>query len=172
MNGDRLIDTDDPVIHQYLVKIIGEDGIAIIGKLPSGEIVDEKVAEETEMDINVIRKTLFKLYENRLASYRRERNPDTGWLTYHWTLHLDNIDKRLDIELEKLLNNLNERLAFEMNNVFYICNNKCARFLFESAAETDFICSVCGNELFYQDNEELMRKLSDRISEIEAAMRK
>ncbi len=163
---------DDPVAHQYLVKIIGKDGVAIIKKLPPGEIVDEEVAAKTKLDINVIRKTLFKLYENRLSGYRRERNPDTGWLTYHWTLHLDNMDNRLDLEFEKLLNNLKERLAFEMDNVFYICNDKCARFLFETASETDFICPVCGNELFYQDNEELVRKLSDRISEMESAIRK
>lgn len=163
---------DDPVAHQYLVKVLGEDGVAIIKKLPPGEIVDEEVAAKTKLDINVIRKTLFKMYENRLAGYRRERNPDTGWLTYHWTLHLDNIDNRLDLEFEKLLNNLKERLEFEMSNVFYICNNKCARFLFETASETDFICPVCGNELFYQDNEELVRKLSDRISEMESAIRK
>ena len=170
--GDRLIEIDDPIVRQYLVKIIGKDGVEIVEKLPAGEIVDEVVAEEIEIDINAIRKTLFKLHENRLAGYRRERNPDTGWLTYHWTLHQDNINNRMDIEFEKLLNNLKERLEFEANSVFYICDHKCARFLFDTASETDFICQVCGDELFYQDNEELVDKLSERISEMEYAIRK
>jgi len=123
----------------------------------------------TNIDINAIRKTLFKLYENRLANYRREREPDTGWLTYHWTIHLENINSRLDIEVEKLLHNLRDRLDFEINNVFYTCNNNCTRFLFETAAETDFICPVCANELFYQDNSEMVDKLSYRVSELESA---
>jgi transcription initiation factor TFIIE subunit alpha len=157
------------VAHQYLVKIIGADGIAIIEQLPSGEIVDEVVAADTNIDINAIRKTLFKLYENRLANYRREREPDTGWLTYHWMIHLENINSRLDIEVEKLLNNLRDRLEFEMNNVFYTCKNNCTRFLFETAAETDFICPVCADELFYQDNSEMVDKLSYRVLELESA---
>ncbi len=163
---------DDPVVNQYLVKIVGADGVEIIEKLPAGEVVDEVVAEEIEMDINVIRKTLFKLHENRLAGYRRERNPDTGWLTYHWTLDPENLDSRMDLEFERLLDNLKVRLEFEVNGVFYICNHKCARFLFDIASETDFICPVCGDELFYQDNEELVDMLSERISEMEYAVRK
>ena len=169
--GGRLINTEETVVNQYLVRIIGADGVDIIKKMPPGEIVDEKVAAETDININGIRRTLFKLYENRLASYRRERNPETGWLTYHWTIHLDNIDNRLDLELEKLLDNMRERLAFEADNTFYVCDNNCARFLFETASETDFICQVCGEELFHQDNEELMRKLSARVSEMESVLR-
>ncbi len=167
-----MINIDDPVVHQYMVKIIGEDGVAILGRLPAGEIVDEVVSADTEIDINVIRKTLFKLYENRLASYRRERNPETGWLTYHWSLHPDNLYERLDIEFARLLKNISERLEFETGNVFYTCKNNCARFLFEVAGETDFICPVCCEELFYQDNGELVQRLSDRITEMEATIRK
>ncbi|HIE31938.1 MAG TPA: transcription factor [Methanosarcinales archaeon] len=169
--GAQLTNTDDSVVNQYLVRMIGEDGVDIVKRMPPGEIVDEEVAAETDININGIRRTLFKLYENRLASYRRERNPETGWLTYHWTIHLDNIDSRLDLEFEKLLENMRERLAFEADNTFYVCENNCARFLFETASETDFICQVCGEELFHQDNEKLIRKLAARISEMESALR-
>ena len=166
-----MINTSDPIVNRYLVRLIGADGVDIIQKMPPGEIVDEVVAAEVGIDINGIRRTLFKLYENRLASYRRERNPETGWLTYHWTIHLDNIENRLDIEFEKLLGNIKERLTFESDNTFYVCNNNCARFVFETASETDFICPVCGEELFHQDNEKLMRRLSGRISEMDSVLR-
>lgn len=165
-----MIDTDDPIVNRYLVRLIGADGVNIIKKMPPGEIVDEVVAADVGIDINGIRRTLFKLYENRLASYRRERNPETGWLTYHWAIHLDNVENRLDLEFEKLLDNLKERLTFELDNTFYICNNNCARFIFETASETDFICPVCGEELVHQDNEKLMHGLIERISEMDSVL--
>ena len=39
-----MIDTSDPIVNQYLVRLIGADGVNIIKKMPPGEIVDEVVA--------------------------------------------------------------------------------------------------------------------------------
>jgi len=163
-----LIDLDDPIIKGYLTNLIGEEGIKVVKNMPEGEVTDEEIAKATGVLLNIVRRTLFILYENRLATYRRERDTDSGWLTYLWKLDMRNIDRLLDTEVKKLLKNLKTRLEFEENNVFYTCDKGCGRYLFDMAAESGFICPVCGGELTFQDNEEIVKALRKRIAELEA----
>ncbi len=162
-----LVDFDDPVIKGYFINLVGEEGFKVVQNMPEGEVTDEKIAEVTGVLLNIVRRTLFILYENRLAVYRRERDTDSGWLTYLWQLDLSNLNSQLELEAKKLLRNLKSKLQFEEGKVFYICENKCGRYLFEDAAEMEFICPVCGGKLEYLDSEKLIKALKRRISELE-----
>jgi transcription initiation factor TFIIE subunit alpha len=42
-----LIDMNDPVIRGYLIRLVGEDGLAMIEKMPEGEVTDEQIAQAT-----------------------------------------------------------------------------------------------------------------------------
>lgn len=162
-----LVDLNDPVVKGYLVRLVGEEGFKVVQNMPEGEVTDEKIAEATGVLLNIVRRTLFILYENRLAVYRRVRDTDSGWLTYLWRLDLSNLDKQLELESRKLLKNLKEKLEFEEGKVFYSCKNRCDRYLFERAIELEFTCPVCGEKLEYQDNEIMIKALKQRISELE-----
>lgn len=162
-----LVDLDDPVIRGYLMSLVGEEGFKVVRNMPEGEVTDEKIAEVTGVLLNIVRRTLFILYENRLASYRRVRDTDSGWLTYLWKLDLSTMDRQLELESRKLLKNLKTKLEFEEGKVFYTCKKQCSRFLFETASDLDFICPVCGEELEYQDNEMIIKALKKRISGLE-----
>ncbi len=162
-----LVDLNDPVIRGYLISIVGEEGFKVVQNMPEGEVTDEKIAEETKVLLNIVRRTLFILYENRLAVYRRVRDTDSGWLTYLWKLDLSNLDRQLELECKKLLKNLKAKLEFEEDKVFYTCQKQCDRYLFETATELEFICPVCGGELEYQDNEMTIKALKQRISKLE-----
>ncbi len=135
--------------------------------MPKGEVTDEKIAEVTGVLLNIVRRTLFILYENRLAMYRRERDTDSGWLTYLWKLDLDNIESQLELESKKLLRNLKAKLEFEQDRVFYVCEKQDGRFLFEQAAELEFKCPICGGELRYEENAPMTSALKQRILELE-----
>lgn len=135
--------------------------------MPKGEVTDEKTAEATGVLLNIVRRTLFILYENRLAFYRRERDSDSGWLTYLWQLDLSNINSQLELEAKKLLKNLKARLEFEQDKVFYVCDKGDGRFLFDDAAELQFKCPSCSGELKYQDNEPVIKALKKRIVGLE-----
>ncbi len=135
--------------------------------MPKGEVTDEKIAEVTGVLLNIVRRTLFILYENRLAFYRRERDSDSGWLTYLWQLDLSNLNSQLELEAIKLLKNLKAKLEFEQDKVFYVCEKQDGRFLFDEAAEIQFKCPICGGELKYQDNEPVIKALKKRISALE-----
>lgn len=149
------------------MSLVGEEGFKVVQNMPEGEVTDEKIAEATGVLLNIVRRTLFILYENRLAVYRRVRDTDSGWLTYLWRLDLSNLDRQLELESKKLLKNLKTKLEFEEGKVFYTCKNQCNRYLFETAAELEFICPVCGEELEYQDNEITINALKLRISKLE-----
>ena len=162
-----LVDLNDPVIKGYLINLVGEEGLKVVQNMPEGEVTDEKIAQATGVLLNIVRRTLFILYENRLAGYRRERDTDSGWLTYLWKLDLSNVNRQLELEAKKLLKNLKTKLEFEEDKVFYICEKQDGRFLFETAAEMEFKCPICGGELLYQENESVIQGLKQRIVQLE-----
>jgi len=89
---------NDSVIKGYLINLVGEEGYKVVLNMPEGEVTDEKIAQATGVLLNIVRRTLFILYENRLASYRRERDSDSGWLTYLWRLDLSNLNRQLELK--------------------------------------------------------------------------
>ena len=162
-----LVDLNDPVIKGYLINLVGEEGYKVVANMPEGEVTDEKIAQATGVLLNIVRRTLFILYENRLAGYRRERDTDSGWLTYLWKLDLSNLNRQLELEAKKLLKNLKTKLEYEENKVFYICEKQDGRFLFEIAAEMEFKCPFCGGELVFEENEPVIDALKQRIVKLE-----
>lgn len=162
-----MVDLNDPVIKGYFINLVGEEGFKVVDKMPESEVTDEKIAEATGVLLNIVRRTLFILYENRLAVYRRVRDTDSGWLTYLWRLDLSNLESQLLIESKKILKNLKSKLQFEDGKVFYTCKAQCSRFLFETASDLLFICPVCGEDLEFQDNESVVKALNQRINKIE-----
>ena len=162
-----LVDLNDPVIKGYLINLVGEEGYKVVANMPEGEVTDEKIAQATGVLLNIVRRTLFILYENRLAGYRRERDTDSGWLTYLWKLDLSNLNRQLELEAKKLLKNLKTKLEYEEDKVFYICEKQDGRFLFEIAAEMEFKCPFCGGELIFEENEPVIDALKQRIVKLE-----
>ncbi|MCS3924262.1 transcription factor [Methanosalsum natronophilum] len=158
-----MVDLNDPVVRGYLSRLVGDDGLEMIEKMPEGDITDEKIAEETGILLNIVRRTLFILYENKLAVCTRERDSSSGWLTYLWHLDLSDIEHQLEKERKKLLRNLRTRLDFEENNVFYRCPESCLRMVFEEATETEFLCINCGEDLVFEDNSEMVNAIRKRV---------
>ena len=154
----------------YIHKLVGEEGINIVEKMldkvPDKEVTDEKIAEISGINLNLVRKTLYILYENHLALYRRERDKDSGWLTYLWKLDLDNTANMLKNETRKLIKKLERRLDFE-NNEFYVCEEEPPhRLLFDYAMDSNFTCPVDGSPMAYYDNNDEKIALQDRIDRL------
>ena len=159
--------TVEEAIHKaYLQKLVGEEGVRIVENIPNDEITDEHLAELTGISLNTVRRTLYLLYEHRLAIYRRKRDPDSGWLTYLWQLCPDNFDKALESEAKRLLRKLDERLAYEKNNIFYACVEGCARFIFDEASEANFVCPFCQGSLEYMENAKVIEAIEKQIKEL------
>jgi transcription initiation factor TFIIE subunit alpha len=157
----------EETIHKaYIMKLVGDEGVRIVENIPEDEITDEHLAELTGISLNTVRRTLYLLYEHRLAIYRRKRDPDSGWLTYLWQLCPENFDKALESEAKRLLRNLEERLAYEKNNIFYACTEGCARFIFDEASEANFVCPFCQGSLEYMENAKVVEAIEGQKKEL------
>jgi transcription initiation factor TFIIE subunit alpha len=157
---------NDPVIQKYLHELVGPTGMPVAAAPPDGEVTDEELAEELGLELNDVRRALFILYENDLASYRRLRDEDSGWLTYLWTFEYENIPEKLEEEMYELLEALEARQEYEMDNEFYLCPEESIRFDFGEAMEFNFACPSCGADLESMSNDRLVEAMNERIGEL------
>lgn len=166
---------NNKAIRGYIHKLVGDEGMQIVEKMvekaPDKEITDEKIAELSGINLNLVRKTLYILYENHLAIYRRERDKDSGWLTYLWKLDLDNAENMLKTETRKLIKKLERRLDFE-NNEFYVCSAEPPhRILFDYAVDSNFTCPVDDTPMSYDDNTNEKQALQERIEKLKQSIK-
>jgi transcription initiation factor TFIIE subunit alpha len=155
---------NDPVIQKYLHELVGPTGMPVAAAPPDGEVTDEELAEELGLELNDVRRALFILYENDLASYRRVRDEDSGWLTYLWTFEYDNIPENLEEEMYRLLDALEDRQEYERTHEFYLCEVDSIRFEFGEAMDFGFECPECGSPLESMENTRLVDAMDDRIA--------
>lgn len=154
---------EDPVIQKYLHELVGPKGMPVAAAPPDGEVTDEELAEELGLELNDVRRALFILYENDLATYRRLRDEDSGWLTYLWTFEYDKIPEKLQEEMYRLLEALEEREEYEHDNEFYLCDVCGIRFEFGEAMDFGFECPECGSPVDAMENTALVQTMEDRI---------
>jgi transcription initiation factor TFIIE subunit alpha len=157
---------EDPVIQKYLHELVGPKGMPVAAAPPEGEVTDEELAEELGLELNDVRRALFILYENDLASYRRLRDEDSGWLTYLWTFEYENIPEQLETEMYTLLEALEERREYERTHEFYLCEVCGIRFEFGEAMEFGFDCPDCGNEIDAMENTRLVEAMEERVADL------
>lgn len=161
-------------------------GIELI-RSESEDITDEDITENikesiqnTDIDfepddpevlkLNTVRKTLYKLYSEKLAQFRRIRDKSTGWFIYYWWHEFDLLEE-IFIEKKQLTETkLRDRLQFEEDNYFFICKNcqeSTMKYNFDEAFELNFRCPDCGGPLEAQDNQAIIKFLKDKIALIQ-----
>jgi len=131
------------------------------------ETTDEEISEKLDMRLNQVRKSLYKLYDLQLATFRRIRDKSTGWFVYFWTLHPERIDMFVEQKQKEVLEKLQSRLKYEESNMFFTCNNpECPRVTFQEAMDNNFECENCNERLEAFDNEQLINVLKEKILEL------
>ena len=177
-----------PLLRSFLYIIGGDVAIEVGIELLNSEeedITDEDITErikeriESEnrdvdfepddneiLKLNTVRKTLYKLYSEKLAQFRRIRDKSTGWFIYYWWHEFDLLEDIL-LEKKKLVEKkLRERLDFEESNYFFTCKNcadKNIKYVFEEAFEYNFRCPDCGGPLEAVDNKKIIEILKEKI---------
>ncbi|UCD02093.1 MAG: transcription factor [Promethearchaeota archaeon] len=176
----------DPFLRSLLYIIGGEIAIYVGRELLNSEsedITDEDITENIKgkiegkdidfepddletLKLNTVRKTLYKLYSEKLAQFRRIRDKSTGWFIYYWWHEFDLLEEIL-LEKKKLIESkLRDRLQFEESNYFFICKNcqdSNIKYNFDEAFELNFRCSDCGSPLEAQENKPIIEFLKNKI---------
>jgi transcription initiation factor TFIIE subunit alpha len=163
---------ENQFVLEYLNTVIGnQKNIPIIECLLCDMGNDEEIAEKTNIKLNTVRNVLYKLYDSGLATYKRNKDPETQWFTYTWKFDRDIISLKLNEKYEENINELNELLIFEQENLFFVCENehiiydKLRRVEYTTAAELEFICPECGNKIDYEDNTKKIERIEKEIEQ-------
>ncbi len=162
----------DETIDQIAFILGGEDGIRIIDVIRNvEEITVEEISEQTDIQINDVRRILYRFYNHSLVTSRRFRDKETGWFIFQWRLQPELIEAFLTSMKQKILKKLGARLKYELDHEFYHCGTEeCPRITFEEAMDTVFNCPVCGNPVKPSDNEKYIDFLERKVEEIEGEL--
>lgn len=146
----------------------GDDGVRIIGILSDHKnITVEELAETTEIQINDVRKLLYRFYNHSLVTNRRFRDKETGWFIFQWSLQPELVEAYVTSTKQKILRKLESRLDYEVTHEFYHCGNpQCPNTTFEVAMDTVFNCPKCNEPLHRVDNNPIIEFLEKKIAEI------
>ncbi len=146
----------------------GDDGVRIIGILSEHRnITVEELAETTEIQINDVRKLLYRFYNHSLVTNRRFRDKETGWFIFQWSLQPELVEAYVTSIKQKILRKLESRLDYELMHEFYHCGNpQCPNTTFEVAMDTVFHCPHCNESLHRVDNNPIIEFLEKKIAEI------
>lgn len=147
---------------QLLIDLGGENALAIIRNF-SGNQSDEDLSKKLKLKISDVRATLNRLHNEGLVRYIREKNSETGWYSYSWSLNSERISRWIE--------NTTEKNSFFGNNgseeeQFYFCRGCGADTVVDFVAATDlsFKCPECSKLLEFIDDdkklevEELFKK--------------
>jgi transcription initiation factor TFIIE subunit alpha len=157
---------EDPVFREILIRIAGEHGYEVASALVNNELTDEELAKRTGIRLNLVRKILYDLYDNRVVGYRRIRDESSGWYIYYWRIEPERAMEFFNNNKRLLLQKLEERLERERNAMYFSCSNSCPKLPFEQAAENDFRCPRCGGQMVHFDNSDVIRALERQIESL------
>ena len=166
IGGDVAIEVGQELLLSENEDITDEDITESIKERIEGTGIDFEPDTIEILKLNTVRKTLYKLYSEKLAQFRRIRDKSTGWFIYYWWHEFDLLEDIL-LEKKKLIQRkLRDRLQFEENNYFFLCKN-CnqinIKYKFDEAFELNFRCPDCGSPLEAQDNQNIINLLKEKI---------
>ena len=157
-----------PRIQEIISAIGGRNAIDLLELMLSQnkEEIDEVYAEKMGLKITEIRTILNRLHYRGLVGYQRTRDDKSGWYTYKWKIKhreiITLLQKRLQEEKEKHEDKLQTNESYMM----FSCANDCHKVPFEIAAEYDFRCPECTDEMASIDEADEAEKIRNTIDEI------
>lgn len=168
---------DSGVSYDTLLEIArvigGEEGAKILEILHEVEdMTVEELAEKTGIEVNTVRKLLYKFYNHSIITSRRFRDKETGWFIFQWRLQPELLPAFIQGLKQKILKKLQVKLEYELSHEFYHCGNPtCPKIPFEEAMEVVFHCPVCNSPLKPLNNTKTIDFLKKKISEIEEELK-
>ena len=134
-------------VRQMLIELGGENALAIIRNF-EGNRSDEELAKKLKIKISDVRATLNKLHNEGLVNYIREKDSETGWYSYSWTLNHQRMERWATTQAPAIAN------VGEDGKEYYYCPACGAESLtnFEAAVGCEFRCERCDKLLEFIDD--------------------
>lgn len=153
-----------------VILLFGEDAVRVVETLTGvHEITDIEIADKTQMQLKMVRKALYRLYDHSLVTFRQSRDKETGWFIFNWRLQPDQLEGFIVNQKRHVLEKLEIRLEYEKSHEFYTCQTPgCKRFTFEEAFELLFKCPTCMKPMTHLNNDLIIEILTQKIEQIKA----
>ena len=153
---------------QNVAALFGEEAVRVVEILEKvDEITDFQIADQTEIRLNTVRKTLYRLYDHSLVALRRSRDRETGWFIFHWRLQPDQLEGFIFNQKRRVLEKLETRLRYEKSHEFYSCQTQgCRPLPFEEAFELLFKCPACNKPMVHVNNGQIVETITRKIEQI------
>ncbi len=126
----------------------------------------EDLSAKTGIQINDVRRILYRFYNHSLVTSKRFRDKDTGWFIFQWRLQPELVEAYIHGMKQKILKKLEARLDYERGHEFYCCSNECPKTTFETAMESVFRCPTCDEPLNRVDNSDAVDFLERKVAEL------
>ncbi|MBS3126743.1 hypothetical protein J4228_01110 [Candidatus Woesearchaeota archaeon] len=154
-------------IESILVDIVGEQGLPLIHELLGKDNISEfDLATKLKIDIKIIRKLLYILYNHNLVSFTRKKDKQKGWYIYYWTLLPESVRFNYFKMKRDLLERLKQQLKEEEEELFFVCPSNCVRLNFDQAMDFEFHCPECGELISQEDGKSRTALLKKKIDEL------
>ncbi|MBU0757508.1 MAG: hypothetical protein KKF44_05555 [Nanoarchaeota archaeon] len=161
------------ILETTAVHYVGEETIPIINYLKGKEDISEfTVADDTKIEIHLVRNILYRLNGHNLAKYIRKKDRIKGWYISYWSLNIKRFVELYDKYQEEKVSKLKDKLKKEQDSIdgLFICPNLCSRVSFDRAMELEFKCTECGRLLNQQNNTRTIEHLKEMIEALEVAV--
>ncbi|MBN1160312.1 MAG: hypothetical protein JXA43_03760 [Candidatus Diapherotrites archaeon] len=157
-----------PRIQEIISAIGGRNAIDLLELMITEKkgAIDEVYAEKLSLKITEIRTILNRLHYRGLVEYQKTRDEKSGWYTYTWGIKKVEIANLLKKKLQEELEKYQEKLQANESYMMFSCSNDCHKVPFEIAAEYEFRCPDCTEEMKSLDEAEEAEKIRDIIDEI------
>lgn len=138
----------DSRVRQMLIELGGENALAIIRNF-YGNHSDDELSKKLKLKISDVRATLNKLHNEGLVNYIREKDSETGWYSYSWSLNI--------MRMERWAGAQSLKIGDLVGSQYYFCPacGESSITNFDSAAEDDFRCERCNRLLDFIDEKKL-----------------
>ncbi|MFH1821197.1 MAG: hypothetical protein ABH852_01975 [Methanobacteriota archaeon] len=154
---------ENPTIFELLNQIAGSHGYVVTKTIFSDELTDDEIAKRTGIRLNLVRRILYDLYDNRVVSYRRVRDENSGWYIYYWKVEPERARAYVNTNRQLLLQKLEGQLERERNAIYFTCSDGCPKMTLDEAADNDFKCNKCKGKLKPYDNSFVVTSLERKV---------
>ena len=151
----------DPIVQEILIDITHdeESSVPVIECILSGVTSDFDIAEETGINLTIIRKVLYDLHSAGLATYNRIEDPDNTGDIYSWKFKQERVCEIIQSKYVNISAEIEKSIKYEEENMFFVCKSNNHRYKFENASDHNFECPICGDSLKHQDNSKIILEL-------------
>jgi transcription initiation factor TFIIE subunit alpha len=151
----------DPIVQEILINVTHNEKntVTVIECILNSVTTDFDIAEETGINLTIVRKILYDLYSEGIATYKRIEDPENYCDSYNWKFKQERIYEIIQNKYIKISAEIDRSIEYEEENMFFACKSHNHRYKFEKASEYIFECPECGDSLEHQDNSGIILEL-------------